>query len=132
MKKILIFSNREQIGDGLIKLPFLHEIRERFPKHYVIWVTNSGSTVFNGIIKRIAYQYIDEIYEEVSLWSFIFRIKSKKYNFKGKFDVIIDTQKAFARTLALKSFQKFSNTPIQLTLPEVISSNWFSRFAVKL
>ena len=54
MKRILVFFNREQIGDGLIKLPFLHELRERFPNHHIIWATNSGTTVYNGIIKKIA------------------------------------------------------------------------------
>ena len=72
-------------------------------KYYVIWVTNSGSTVFNGIIKRIAYQYIDEIYEQVNLQPFFWQKISKKFEFENiRFDYILDTQKAVLRTIALK------------------------------
>ena len=63
MKKILVFSNMDQIGDGIIKLPFLHKIKNRFPEHHFIWVTHAGNSVFNSLIKNIANQYIDEIYE---------------------------------------------------------------------
>ena len=38
-KKILVFSNGEKLGDGIIKLPFLHEIKNRLPNHELIWVT---------------------------------------------------------------------------------------------
>ena len=54
----------EQIGDGIIKLPFLHEIKNRFPNYYLIWATNSGKTVYNSSLKHIADEYIDEIYEK--------------------------------------------------------------------
>lgn len=106
MKKILIFSNREQIGDGIIKLPFLHEVRNRFPDYIIFWLTNSGKTVYNSSIKSISKNYIDEIYEQVPLISFFLRIKSKNYNLNQKFDIIIDTQKSFIRSLALKSLRK--------------------------
>ena len=50
MKRILVFSNREQIGDGIIKLPFIYEIKERFPDYHLIWATHSGNTVYNNIL----------------------------------------------------------------------------------
>ena len=102
MKKILVFSNMDQIGDGIIKLPFLHKIKNRFPEHHFIWVTHAGNSVFNSSIKNIANQYIDEIYEKVPLASFIFRRVSSEYNLNNKFDIILDTQKAVLRSLALK------------------------------
>ena len=44
-KSILVFSNGEKIGDGLIKLPLLHEIRRRFPNYKIFWMTNQMKTV---------------------------------------------------------------------------------------
>ena len=32
-KKILVFSNGEKIGDGIIKLQLLHEIKSRLPDY---------------------------------------------------------------------------------------------------
>ena len=32
-KKILVFSNGEKIGDGIIKLPLLYEIKKRLPEY---------------------------------------------------------------------------------------------------
>lgn len=93
----------EQIGDGCIKLPFIFEIKKRFPNHYFIWATNSGTTVYNSSLKNIAKEYIDEIYEKVPLKDFFLKIKNEKYNLKHNFDIIIDTQKAVFRSLALKT-----------------------------
>ena len=66
-KKILVFSNGEKIGDGLIKLPLLYEIKKRFPNTKIYWMTNEGKTVYNDRLKNIASQYIDEFFEQANL-----------------------------------------------------------------
>ena len=102
-KKILVFSNGEKIGDAIIKLPLLYEIKKRLPDYYLIWVTNLGSTAFNCELKNIASQYIDEIIERVDLKPFFWQNISDKYDFTyANYDYIFDTQKAVYRTLALK------------------------------
>ena len=83
MKKILIFSNGEKIGDGLLKLPFIHEIRRRFFNSKIYWMTNVGSTVYNSRLKNIASQYIDTIYESANLSPFFWNKISNKYNFEN-------------------------------------------------
>ena len=93
----------DQIGDGCIKLPFIFEIKKRFPDHYFIWATNTGTTVYNSSLKNIANEYIDEIYEKVPLMDFFLKRKNEKYNLKHNFDIIIDTQKAVLRSIALKT-----------------------------
>ena len=103
MKKILVFSNGEKIGDGIIKLPLLHEIKKRLPNHELIWITNLGSTVYNRELKNIAKQYIDRIIEKVDLKPFFWEKISLKYDFKKDYyNYIFDTQKAVYRTIALK------------------------------
>ena len=106
MKSILIFSNGEKIGDGLIKLPLLCEIKKRFPNTKIYWMTNEGKTVYKNRLKNIASQYIDEFYEQASLQYLFWKKISKKYSFENmKFNYIFDTQKAVFRTIALKRIQ---------------------------
>ena len=103
MKNILIFSNGEKIGDGLIKLPFLYEIKRRFPNNKIYWMTNKNKTVFNDRLKNIANEYIDVIYEQANIQPFFWKKISNKYAFeKMYFNYILDTQKTVMRTIALK------------------------------
>ena len=102
-KNILVFTNGEKIGDGIIKLPLLNEIKRRLPDRKLIWMTNKGYTVYNNQLKNIADQFIDEIIEQVDLNPFFWQKISNKYNFSNKkFEYIFDTQKVVLRTIALK------------------------------
>ena len=102
-KKILVFSNGEKIGDGIIKLPLLYEIKKRLPVYKLVWVTNKGSTAYRDKLKFIAEQYIDEIIEKADLSPFFWMKVSKNYDFENSFyEYILDTQKSFYRTIALK------------------------------
>ena len=56
MKSILVFSNGEKIGDGIIKLPLLYEIKKRMPDIKLYWITHAGKTVYNSRLKNIALQ----------------------------------------------------------------------------
>ncbi len=103
MKSILVFSNGEKIGDGIIKLPLLYEIKKRMPDIKLYWMTHAGKTVYKSRLKNIALQYIDEIYEKVDLKPFFWQKISSKYKFENmRFNYILDTQKVILRTIALK------------------------------
>ena len=102
-KTILVFTNGEKIGDAIIKLPLLNEIKKRLPNYKLIWMTNKGKTAYNNELKNIAYEYIDEIWEQADLKPFFWQKISYKYDLnKLNFEYILDTQKSFLRTLALK------------------------------
>ena len=102
-KSILVYSNGEKIGDGIIKLPLLHEIKRRLDSYKIIWMTDKGTTVYNSVLKNISDQYIDTIFEKTDLNPFFWKKISNNYNLNElKFDYILDTQKAVLRTLALK------------------------------
>ena len=79
-KKILVFSNGEKIGDGIIKLPLLYEIKKRLPEYKLVWITNKGSTAYRDKLKFIAAQYIDEIIEKADLSPFFWMKISKNYD----------------------------------------------------
>lgn len=103
MKSILVFSNGEKIGDGIIKLPLLNEIKRRFPNYKIYWMTDEGKTVYKTILKNIADKYIHHIFEEVNLSLIFSRKISKKLNLENLyFDIIFDTQKSVFRTLSLR------------------------------
>ena len=102
-KKILVFSNGEKIGDGIIKLQLLHEIKTRLPDYKLYWLTNKGKTVYSSTLKFISSNYIDEILDQANLSRFFWNKISKKYNLESDFfDYILDTQKSVIRTIALK------------------------------
>ena len=102
-KKFLVFSNGEKIGDGIIKLQLLHEIKTRLPDYKLYWLTNKGKTVYSNTLKFIASNYIDEILDQADLNPFFWNKISKKYKLHDEsFEYILDTQKSVIRTLALK------------------------------
>ena len=102
-KKILVFSNGEKIGDGIIKLQLLHEIKTRLPDYKLYWLTNKGKTVYSSTLKFISSNYIDEILDQSDLNPFFWNKISKRYKLENEFfDYILDTQKSVIRTIALK------------------------------
>ena len=117
-KKILIFSGAEVIGDGIIKLPFLALIKKRLPDYKIYWITNNGTTVYSNELKNFANIYVDKIFEKAELSYLPWKPISKNFSLDNiSFDIIIDTQKTVARTLALKRIKckKFISS----------SANWF-------
>ena len=103
MKSILVFTNGEKIGDGIIKLPLLPELKKRLPDIKIYWMTDTGTTVYNSRLRNFASQYIEKIYEKADISPFFWKKISKKYDFENmKFNYILDTQKAVLRTIALK------------------------------
>ena len=103
MNKILVFTNGEKIGDGIIKLQLIHEIKNRLPNYKIYWLTDKGTTVYSGILNNIASKYIDYFFEQANLSPFFWKQISKKFDFNNEyFDYILDTQKSVARTIAIK------------------------------
>ena len=103
MKKLLILSNGEQIGDGILKLVLIYQLRNRFPEHEIHWATDKIKTVYDTILKSFVSDHIDVIWSQSNLSPFFWNKISDKYDFQNyEFDIIIDTQKAISRTIALK------------------------------
>lgn len=102
MKKILIFSNGEKIGDGIIKLPFIFDLKKNIPNSEIIWLTN-GTTVYKDVLKPFIKKEIKHVWDNAHLNFFpLLKISSEYELEKMNFDLIIDTQKTFSKSLALK------------------------------
>ena len=102
MKKILIFSNGEKMGDGLIKLPFIQEIFLQFQNSKITWLAY-GTTVYSTVLQEISLRYLSEIIYNAKLNLFPWQKISNIYDFQDKYyDIVIDTQKTVYKTIALK------------------------------
>jgi ADP-heptose:LPS heptosyltransferase len=103
MRKILIFSDYEFIGDGILAIPAISKLRSFFPNSHITWFTGEGSCVFKGVLcDLMADNWVDEIIENVDYKSFknIFFLPDV---FKNKYyDLIVDTGRHFLSTMFLK------------------------------
>ena len=105
MKKILVFSNGEKLGDGIIKLPFIYDLKKNFYNSQIYWLTN-GYTVYKTVLNSFVKNKLDFVYDNSNINYLPFVKLSNKYQLDHiKFDLIIDTQKTFLKTLTLKKLK---------------------------
>lgn len=98
---ILIISNGELIGDGLVKLPFVRAFRREFPNAHITWLARNGC-VYANVLKDIVGSNIDEIITQTRLGESILDIVRSAIRPKNasKFDLIINPELRWNRTLA--------------------------------
>jgi len=102
MKRILIFSNGEKIGDGIIKLPLIREIFNNYSEYEITWLTY-GNTVYSHTLKNLSSKFINKVISNSQLSILPWKKISSIYDFENEFyDIIIDTQKTVLKTLSLK------------------------------
>lgn len=117
IQKILVITAGEIIGDGFIKIPFIDALRRAHPEAQIFWYTK-GTTVYATILKPVMDMYRITVCEN--------HLPLKEADFS--FDLILDTQKRFFRSLCYKLiphkiFQshagggRLANLPIQKPLP---------------
>lgn len=106
MKKILIFSQGEKLGDGIIKIPFIYDLKKNISSSVIYWVAN-GTTAYKSTLNSFIKNKIDFIYEDLNIG--IHTIYKSNKLFKelsmNEYDLIIDTQKTFIKTFFLKKLK---------------------------
>ncbi|GAB3117347.1 glycosyltransferase family 9 protein [Novispirillum itersonii] len=101
-RTVLVHVGLDLIGDGLLKMPFLRALRDLWPQARVTWAASQGRSVFAGVLAPAVAGLIDEVIEQADVptrWGDLLR--SRPLDGRG-FDLIIDTQRGPAATLALK------------------------------
>ena len=78
MKKILVFSNGEKIGDGIIKLPFIYDLKKYFHDSQIYWLTN-GNTVYKSVLNSFVKNKLDFVYDNSNINYLPFMKLSQKY-----------------------------------------------------
>lgn len=102
-QRILVYSCEEVIGDGILKLSFAQQLRQRFPQAKITWVAGTGKTVYASILKQVAEKFIDEVIENAGIGNKTHQLFTMWVPLPGRrFDLIIDTQRLVARTMILK------------------------------
>jgi ADP-heptose:LPS heptosyltransferase len=98
---ILIISNGELIGDGLVKLPFVRAFRREFPSAHITWLARNGC-VYANVLKDIVGDNINAVITNTRLGESMLDIIRPAIRPKDapKFDLIINPELRWNRTLA--------------------------------
>jgi ADP-heptose:LPS heptosyltransferase len=100
---ILVYSQGEVVGDGILKLSFLAALRRAWPRARLTWAT-AGPTVYTSLLEPIAGQLADEIKpglaEEVGWRAFLSPPLAGRH-----FDLVIDTQTQVVRAMAVRQIR---------------------------
>jgi ADP-heptose:LPS heptosyltransferase len=99
---IAVHSCGEVIGDGLFKLSFLQECRRRFPEARITWVAGLSTSVFAGVLAPMVEGLIDEVVENAGVGTFGQLIDPRPPLGGRSFDLVVDTQRNFMRTLCAR------------------------------
>ena len=101
VRSILVYTHGEVVGDGIIQLPFAAALKQAAPDAKLTWLS-SGYSVFGTIFKEMAQPIIDEliILPDHSLPWCDFLLRPKQLR-QRQFDVIIDTERGWKRTIWL-------------------------------
>jgi len=99
---ILVYTDGELIGDGLVRLPFAAALKQALPDMHLTWVA-SGYSVYDGVLREMARPFIDELVivgDRRMYWrDFLHGTPVLR---RRRFDLIIDTQRNAKRTVWLK------------------------------
>ncbi|WP_420405563.1 glycosyltransferase family 9 protein [Nisaea sp.] len=98
---VLIYSCGETIGDGLFKLPFLVDLRARFPDAKITWLAGLGPSMYAKILAPIVAPLLDEVIEHAGIGDDLGALLPwAPRPLKGRhFDLVIDTQMTVRRSL---------------------------------
>ena len=100
-KKVAVFSGQDQLGDGLFKLPFIRSLRASFPDSEIHWVCAADSA-YKGVLARLVAPYLDCVHTGSGLASRKRQILFPPEIADAPYDIAIDTQTLFWRSIVVK------------------------------
>lgn len=98
---LLVYSGLELLGDGVMKLPFLRALRQRWPAARITWLAGKGETVYAHALAPVARPLLDEIVEAGGIGSRAAELLRRPLPGR-RFDLVIDTQRRVLTTLILR------------------------------
>ena len=105
VRSVLIYSNGELIGDGMMKMPLIQALSTAFPGAHVTWLSGRHKTIFKTALYPLVSPYIHTIIDQTSFgekWSDIWQKPWRSVLPAEGFDVIIDTEKKIIPALMLR------------------------------
>lgn len=98
--KILIYSQGEDFGDGLLKIPFVRGIKRVYPDAHLTWMTGAHRTLFATVLSDWIKSDVDEVLNQTTYGTQWRHVISHPFHQKF-YDLVIDLQDKFLPTLAL-------------------------------
>lgn len=98
---ILIYSGLEVLGDGVMKLPFVWALRQRWPEARLTWLAGKGKTIYAHALAPLVRTALDEVVEEAGIGSRARELLGRPLAGR-RFDLVIDTQRRVLTTLILR------------------------------
>lgn len=103
IETILVHGKDQRIGDAYLQEPFFRSLRSRFPKAKITLVMSEGGSAYAHSLAPVTAGYLDEVIENAG----ICMEKAQAYAWKRpldgrKFDLVIDMQKTWWKTLAVR------------------------------
>lgn len=102
--QVLVYSGLELIGDGVMKLPFVGALRQRWPQARITWLAGKGKTVYAHALAPLVAPALDEVLEDASIGSRAAELLHRPLPGR-RFDLVIDTQRRVLTTLILRRLE---------------------------
>jgi ADP-heptose:LPS heptosyltransferase len=99
--EILVYSGLELLGDGVMKLPFVRALRERWPEARITWLAGKGKTVYAHALAPLVAPWLDAIIEDAGIGARPVELLHRPLADR-RFDLVIDTQRRVLTTLILR------------------------------
>lgn len=93
IESVLVYVGLDRLGDGLLKLPFVHGLRAAFPNAKITWFAGKETTVYARALAPLVENYIDEVIEFGGVGLDPKELIRPRPLKDRRFDLIIDTQK---------------------------------------
>jgi ADP-heptose:LPS heptosyltransferase len=98
---VLVYSGLELLGDGVMKLPFVRALRERWPEAHITWLAGKGPTVYARSLAPLVQGAVNAIVENAGIGSQLAELLRPPLRGR-RFDLLIDTQRRVLTTLILR------------------------------
>ncbi len=99
-RSVLVYVGLDRVGDGLMKLPFVHGLRRAFPDARITWVAGKETSVYASVLASAVHGLIDEVVEHAGIGERASELLRRPLPGR-RFDLIIDTQRIFWASLSL-------------------------------
>lgn len=102
IKSVLVYVGLDRLGDGLLKLPFVHGLRHAFPNAKITWFAGKETTVYARALAPLVESFLDEIIEYGGVGIEPKELLRPRPLKDRHFDLVIDTQKIVWTSLSAR------------------------------
>lgn len=102
IESVLIYVGLDRLGDGLLKLPFVHGLRKAFPNAKTTWFAGKETTVYARALAPLVDGFLDEVIEYGGVGIEPRELLQSRPLKERRFDLIIDTQKIVWTSLSAR------------------------------